>query len=135
MQRYELNSNTKPIQWVYDRGNRPPDEPSCGFDNELCPKPNTQLNSIIASGVLLVMLFCLSVIIMSCYRKWKIEQEIEGLLWKIDRDEIQNFFDTKDNLVSSPSRVRQKDVRHASKMLTAKIKMLLFICCKVLIVI
>ncbi|KAG5888051.1 hypothetical protein JTB14_032859 [Gonioctena quinquepunctata] len=98
---YDLNSNIQ-IQWP-SGGNRPNDEPSCGFDNELCPKPNTQLNSIIAAGVLAIMLFCASVITMSIYRKWKIEQEIEGLLWKIDREEIHSYFDR--DIISSPSRL------------------------------
>lgn len=89
------------MQWV--NGLVPIDEPSCGFNNELCPKSNTQLHSIIAAGVLLVMLFCAGVIIMSIYRKWKIEQEIEGLLWKINREEIQNYFEK--DIISSPSRV------------------------------
>lgn len=62
------------------------------------------MHSIIAAGVLLVMLFCAGVIIMSIYRKWKIEQEIEGLLWKISREDIQNYFEK--DIISSPSRVR-----------------------------
>ncbi|CAH1099339.1 unnamed protein product [Psylliodes chrysocephalus] len=99
--RYELNSNTQ-IYWP-DGTNRPKDQPSCGFDNELCPKPNTQLNSIIAAGVLAIMLFCFGVITMSIYRKWKIEQEIEGLLWKINRDEIHNYFEG--DVVASPSKL------------------------------
>lgn len=61
------------------------------------------MHSIIAAGVLLVMLFCAGVIIMSIYRKWKIEQEIEGLLWKINREEILNYFEK--DIISSPSRV------------------------------
>ncbi|XP_057667312.1 receptor-type guanylate cyclase Gyc76C-like isoform X1 [Diorhabda carinulata] len=99
--RYELNVNTQ-IYWP-DGYNRPKDQPSCGFDNELCPKPNTQLNSIIAAAVLAILLFCFGVITMSIYRKWKIEQEIEGLLWKISREEIQDYFDK--DIVSSPSRL------------------------------
>ncbi|KAJ8947966.1 hypothetical protein NQ318_021064, partial [Aromia moschata] len=97
---YDLNPETL-ILWPGN--NRPTDEPSCGFDNELCPKPNTHLNSIIAAGVLAIMLFCAGVITMSIYRKWKIEQEIEGLLWKINREEIQNYFEK--DIISSPSRL------------------------------
>ncbi|KAF5306158.1 hypothetical protein FQR65_LT07434 [Abscondita terminalis] len=83
-------------------GNIIVDEPSCGFENQLCAKPDTQLNSIIA-GILAVMLFCAGVITLSIYRKWKIEQEIEGLLWKIDSSEIHNYYDH--DVVSSPSRL------------------------------
>ncbi|KAB0795504.1 hypothetical protein PPYR_12343 [Photinus pyralis] len=80
----------------------PADEPSCGFENELCAKPDTQVNSIIA-GILAVMLFCAGVITISVYRKWKIEQEIEGLLWKIDSADIHNYYDN--DIVASPSRL------------------------------
>ncbi|RZC33646.1 guanylate cyclase 32E [Asbolus verrucosus] len=97
---YKIYANAQ-IEWP---GNdKPNDEPSCGFNNELCPKPNTHLNSIIAAGVLAILLFCAGVITMSIYRKWKIEQEIEGLLWKIDRNEIHSYFER--DIVSSPSRL------------------------------
>ncbi|XP_060527636.1 receptor-type guanylate cyclase Gyc76C-like isoform X2 [Cylas formicarius] len=98
---YKVNLN-KPIMWV--GRDRPNDEPSCGFDNKLCPKSDTHRDSIVVAGVLAVVLFCASVITMSIYRKWKIEQEIEGLLWKIDRDDIHSYFE-KDNLIASPSRL------------------------------
>ncbi|XP_049824227.1 receptor-type guanylate cyclase Gyc76C-like isoform X2 [Aethina tumida] len=96
---YRINLNTT-IEWPGK--DKPNDEPSCGFNNELCPKPNTHLNSIIAAGVLGIVLFCAGVITMSIYRKWKIEQEIEGLLWKIDKEEIQSYFER--DIVSSPSK-------------------------------
>lgn len=70
----------------------------------MCKKGDAHLNSIIAAGTLAIMLFCAGVITMSIYRKWKIEQEIEGLLWKIDRNDINNYFER--DIVSSPSRVR-----------------------------
>lgn len=96
-----INTNWQ-VAWV--GLDKPNDEPSCGFNNELCKKANTHLNSIIAAGVLAILLFCAGVITMSIYRKWKIEQEIEGLLWKIDRCEIHSYFER--DIVSSPSRVR-----------------------------
>lgn len=99
-QEYKIYSNTQ-IEWP--GSDKPNDEPSCGFNNELCPKPNTHLNSIIAAGALAITLFCAGVITMSIYRKWKIEQEIEGLLWKIDRHDIHSYFER--DIVSSPSRV------------------------------
>lgn len=89
------------IEWP--KGTIPNDEPSCGFNNEMCKKGDTHLNSIIAAGTLAIMLFCAGVITMSIYRKWKIEQEIEGLLWKIDSNEISNYFER--DVVASPSRV------------------------------
>lgn len=98
---YKINPNT---QIVWAGGDKPSDEPSCGFDNKLCQKTNTHRNSIIAAAILAVLLFCAGVITMSIYRKWKIEQEIEGLLWKIEREDIHNYFE-KDALMSSPSRL------------------------------
>lgn len=89
------------MEWP--NGNVPSDEPSCGFNNEMCLKNDTHLNSIIVAAVLAVLLFCAGVITMSIYRKWKIEQEIEGLLWKIDRSEIYGYFER--DIITSPSRV------------------------------
>jgi guanylate cyclase len=100
LKEYKIYTNT---QIIWAGSDKPNDEPSCGFNNELCPKPNTHLNSIIAAGVLAILLFCAGVITMSIYRKWKIEQEIEGLLWKIDRNEIHSYFER--DIVSSPSRL------------------------------
>lgn len=85
--------------------NKPEAEPGCGFLNEHCPKDDTHLRSIVAAGVLAVLLFCAAVITMSIYRRWKIEQEIEGLLWKIDPSEIHGY-PHLDNMMSSPSKVR-----------------------------
>ncbi|XP_012176072.1 receptor-type guanylate cyclase Gyc76C isoform X1 [Bombus terrestris] len=84
--------------------NKPEAEPGCGFLNEHCPKDDTHLRSIVAAGVLAVLLFCAAVITMSIYRRWKIEQEIEGLLWKIDPSEIHGY-PHLDNMMSSPSKL------------------------------
>ncbi|KAF7418477.1 hypothetical protein HZH68_001130 [Vespula germanica] len=84
--------------------NKPEAEPGCGFLNEHCPKDDTHLRSIVAAGVLAVLLFCAAVITMSIYRRWKIEQEIEGLLWKIDPGEIHGY-PHLDNMMSSPSKL------------------------------
>lgn len=97
---YQIYTYVK-IEWP--GGGKPNDEPSCGFDNEMCRKGDTHLNSIIAAGTLAIMLFCAGVITMSIYRKWKIEQEIEGLLWKIDRADIRSYYEPE--IMSSPSRL------------------------------
>lgn len=106
MQEYKINIQTQ-IDWP--NGNKPDDEPSCGFNNELCPKNNSHLNSIIAAGTLAIMLFCAGVITMSIYRKWKIEQEIEGLLWKIDPNEIHGYFER--DMMTSISKVCENSLR------------------------
>lgn len=45
-----------------------------------------------------------SVVTLSIYRKWKIELEIEGLLWKIDSADIKGYFGAND-IISSPSKL------------------------------
>lgn len=59
--------------------------------------------SMIIAGILGLVLFCAAVIVMSIYRKWKIELEIEGLLWKIEPQEISGYFGN--DIVASPSKV------------------------------
>jgi guanylate cyclase, other len=81
----------------------PVDQPICGFENENCDnKEGHQLAMIIAS-ILGLVLFCSIVITISIYRKWKVELEIEGLLWKIEPHEIKGFFNN--DIVSSPSKL------------------------------
>lgn len=94
-----------PIDWPDNV--KPEDEPSCGFNNEKCPKDESQITSLVVAGTLAVTLFCALVVTISIYRKWKIEQEIEGLLWKIDPNEIAGYIGS--GLVWSPSKVRSKD--------------------------
>lgn len=89
------------IDWP--SGSIPSDEPQCGFNNELCTKDDGHVLSMIVAGVLGLILFCSIVITISIYRKWKIELEIEGLLWKIEPHEIKGFFNN--DIVSSPSKV------------------------------
>jgi len=84
--------------------NKPEAEPGCGFLNEHCPKDDTHVRSIAVAIVLGILLFCVVVIIASIYRRWKIEQEIEGLLWKINPNDITGY-PRPDNIMSSPSKV------------------------------
>lgn len=97
---FKLNARY-PIDWP--DGVKPEDEPSCGFLNEKCPKDDSQITSLIVAGTLAVTLFCALVVTISIYRKWKIEQEIEGLLWKIDPHEIAGYLGS--GLVWSPSKL------------------------------
>lgn len=60
--------------------------------------------SLVIAGILGLVLFCAAVIALSIYRKWKIELEIEGLLWKIEPHEIFGYFGN--DIVNSPSKVR-----------------------------
>lgn len=90
-----------PIDWPNHE--KPADEPSCGFMNEMCPKDDTHVLSLVAAGILAVTLFCAIVITISIYRKWKIEQEIEGLLWKISANDIYGY--SGKDIIASPSKV------------------------------
>ncbi|KAG6449579.1 hypothetical protein O3G_MSEX006116 [Manduca sexta] len=81
----------------------PEDEPSCGFNYEKCPRDDSQITSLVVAGTLAVTLFCALVVTISIYRKWKIEQEIEGLLWKIDPNEVVGYQGS--GLVWSPSKL------------------------------
>ncbi|GFG40122.1 hypothetical protein Cfor_09373 [Coptotermes formosanus] len=83
-------------------GRKPDDEPSCGFEHERC-QSDKQQSSVIAAATLAVFLFCAGVITLSIYRKWKIEQEIEGLLWKVDPQDLHGYFNN--DVISSPSKL------------------------------
>jgi hypothetical protein len=67
----------------------PADSPKCGFKNERCARGSTISRSMITAALLGLILIIVLVVAASLYRKWKIEQEIEGLLWKIDKDDLQ----------------------------------------------
>ncbi|XP_067647261.1 receptor-type guanylate cyclase Gyc76C-like isoform X2 [Eurosta solidaginis] len=99
---YKLINGSVRVDWP-SGADRPFDEPMCGFANELCKKDDRHITSVVAAGVLGLLLFCAGVITMSIYRKWKIELEIEGLLWKIDISEIKGY--SGNDIVSSPSKL------------------------------
>lgn len=103
-----MNSPNFKIDWPGK--SRPDDEPSCGFNNELCPKNDLEKNSIVVAAILGLILFCAFVITLSIYRKWKIELEIEGLLWKIDPSDLVGYYNK--DIVSSPSKVNLIQLRY-----------------------
>merc|ERR1719150_276008 len=75
------------IDWP--KGFKPLDEPACGYQEEKCQggKGMTEIAAGILGGLLVFAL----ILTLSVYRKWKIEQEIEGLLWKINPECLQNY--------------------------------------------
>ncbi|KAL7044491.1 hypothetical protein ACKWTF_001922 [Chironomus riparius] len=97
---YKFN-NILRIDWP--SGVIPTDEPQCGFLNEQCIKDDRHVISMIIAGSLGLILFCSVVVTISIYRKWKTELEIEGLLWKIEPNEIKGYFNN--DIVSSPSKL------------------------------
>ena len=78
---------SKRIDWP--KGFKPLDEPVCGYHEEKCQggKGVTEIAAGVLGGLLAIAL----ILTLSVYRKWKIEQEIEGLLWKINPECLQNY--------------------------------------------
>ena len=83
---------TNKIDWL--NGFKPLDEPVCGFNGDMCPKSKvvSLTGFILATGILGGILMILIILMLSFYRKWKIEQEIEGLLWKINPLSLQRLY-------------------------------------------
>lgn len=79
-------SGTK-IHWAGGRTDPPPDTPTCGFDNSLCPDnslPGYAILSIILSSVV-VLLVIASVFI---YRHYKLEAAIASMSWRVHWSDI-----------------------------------------------
>lgn len=85
---YENNTLllTGTIDWV--RGRPPLDEPVCAYDGSICRKPPDGSRETLAS-LQMIVLATLSVIVFQIYRNWKKEQEIAGLLWRMELDDLQ----------------------------------------------
>ncbi|XP_057366529.1 receptor-type guanylate cyclase Gyc76C-like [Daphnia carinata] len=92
--RFDYTNSTTPkftltdkISWVGQRA--PMDEPPCGYGNEKCSDGDRRLrDSRIAAGVLGCIFIVAVIATLFVYRKWKVEQEIAGLVWKIDPKDI-----------------------------------------------
>ncbi|VDO94942.1 unnamed protein product [Soboliphyme baturini] len=70
-------------------GGKPPeDEPECGFNGEYCIEQPSYGVEIVC-GAVGVVLMILSVVSFIYYRNRKYEQELAGLIWKINPKEIQ----------------------------------------------
>ena len=88
----------KSIEWPSH--NKPVDEPHCGYIGEKCA--SQQGKTEYAAAVLGAMLLVAILVTLMFYRKWKIEQEIEGLLWKINIESLLGY--RGDKLDTYPSR-------------------------------
>ncbi|XP_054716917.1 LOW QUALITY PROTEIN: receptor-type guanylate cyclase Gyc76C-like [Uloborus diversus] len=100
---YDEQSN-EPIFTLLDveiNWDAPLDEPPCGFDGSVCVDPPGPVREVI-SGILFVALVILSVGCWIMYKKWKYEQEIAGLLWKISLPDVQRY--GSDGIISSLSK-------------------------------
>ncbi|EEC03239.1 atrial natriuretic peptide receptor, putative, partial [Ixodes scapularis] len=82
-QEFELNANST-VLWK--SGQPPLQEPPCGYDGSGCNAPSDNRRQIVASilGVLLVVVSVCTTVV-----NWKYEQEIAGLLWMIDRRDLE----------------------------------------------
>ncbi|XP_074647347.1 guanylate cyclase 32E-like [Tubulanus polymorphus] len=67
------------------------DEPSCGYHGEKCIGPPIVE---IVCGVLGGIIFTSGLIVLIIYRNWRNEQEIAGLLWKINVSDLQPLENT-----------------------------------------
>ena len=100
------------IDWP--KGFKPLDEPVCGYQEEKCQggKGMTEITAGVLGGLLVFAL----ILTLSVYRKWKIEQEIEGLLWKINPESLQGH---REGLHSCASR------QSLGSMISGKVRLLL----------
>ncbi|XP_048763359.2 receptor-type guanylate cyclase Gyc76C-like [Ostrea edulis] len=73
------------IDWV--SGYPPDDEPDCGYRRERCIPPKQYTLEIVLGTVGVLLLISL-IVVLIVYRNWKYEQEIAGLLWKVDKADI-----------------------------------------------
>ena len=105
-------SFNKRIDWP--KGFKPLDEPVCGYQEEKCQggKGMTEITAGVLGGLLVFAL----ILTLSVYRKWKIEQEIEGLLWKINPESLQGH---REGLHSCASR------QSLGSMISGKVRLLL----------
>lgn len=79
---------TKRIDWP--KGFKPSDEPVCGYKEEKCQGGEGATEMVaVALGIALVIAI---IVALSVYRKWKVEQEIAGLLWKINPESIKSLY-------------------------------------------
>ncbi|KRY10483.1 Guanylate cyclase 32E [Trichinella patagoniensis] len=74
------------VDWA---GGKPPqDEPECGFRGEYCVDQPSYAVEIVCGAIGIVMLI-MAVVSFIYYRNRKYEQELAGLIWKINPKEIQ----------------------------------------------
>ncbi|XP_077490503.1 receptor-type guanylate cyclase Gyc76C-like isoform X2 [Amblyomma americanum] len=82
---FEQSTNSNAL---WKNGQPPLEEPPCGYDGSGCIAPLDNRREILAS-VLGVLLILVSVFATVVYRNWKYEQEIAGLLWMIDKRDLE----------------------------------------------
>ncbi|XP_077993028.1 atrial natriuretic peptide receptor 1-like [Glandiceps talaboti] len=76
------------IHWPGGATGPPKDEPDCGFFNEYCPEKEPLNPAYIVAIVFAVLLIVLAIVIVIMYRKYKLQQAVANMLWRISYDDI-----------------------------------------------
>uniref|UniRef100_T1ISY6 Guanylate cyclase n=1 Tax=Strigamia maritima TaxID=126957 RepID=T1ISY6_STRMM len=97
---YVPSDENRKILWVGNE--KPDDEPGCGFDGSRCIRGIDNKRKLVAVvlGSFLVIITIIAIIL---YKNWKYEQEIAGLLWKIDIKDL--IFKSKPGVVTTTSKL------------------------------
>lgn len=73
---------------LFKHGRIPLDEPVCAYDGSICRKPPDSWREKMAV-IQLSILITVCIIVFQIYRNWKKEQEIAGLLWRMELDDLE----------------------------------------------
>ncbi|XP_070537042.1 LOW QUALITY PROTEIN: atrial natriuretic peptide receptor 1-like [Ptychodera flava] len=76
------------IHWPGGLDGPPRDEPICGFFNEYCPQKEPTNPIYIVATVFAGLVVGFTGIIVIMYRKYKLQQAIANMLWRIDFDDL-----------------------------------------------
>lgn len=104
----------KKIYWV--NGEPPIDEPECGYRAQKCIPPKTYTLEILG-GVIGGIALVACIVVLVIYRNWRYEQEIAGLLWRINREDLKTSDSTvNDRRESFGSRITLSQLSMDSRM-------------------
>lgn len=99
------------IRWV--ASGPPTDEPSCGFDNKQCEVQNRMAHILFMLLFGFFLVFAMGSFLL--YHKWEFEQEVSGLLWilnsediTLDEERVRMLFASRASLVSNSSLTQAK---------------------------
>ncbi|XP_070537043.1 atrial natriuretic peptide receptor 1-like [Ptychodera flava] len=76
------------IHWPGGATGPPKDEPDCGFFNEYCPEKEPINPAYVVTSVFAGLLLILAIVIVIMYRKYKLQQAVANMLWRISYDDI-----------------------------------------------
>ncbi|XP_070536382.1 atrial natriuretic peptide receptor 1-like isoform X1 [Ptychodera flava] len=76
------------IHWPGGATGPPKDEPDCGFYNEYCPEKEPINPAYVVTSVFAGLLLILAIVIVIMYRKYKLQQAVANMLWRISYDDV-----------------------------------------------